>query len=170
VDLYIKRAWYENCDFWSPKAWREFIFPILKSDAELAHEYGAVFGYLITANCMPLLDMIADAGVDVLIGADPARWKLAVAREKLAGRVCLWGGLNGHMTVEQGTVEEVRAEVQEALRVPARARGFILSPVDNVRELNEVSQRNIAVLIQEWQRLKSQDGQELSSQLGSEII
>ena len=154
VDLFIKRAWYENCDFWSPKSWRNFIFPILKSDAELAHVNGALFGYLITANCMPLLDMIAEAGVDVVIGVDPARWNLAVAKEKLAGKVCLWGGLNGHMTIEKGSESIVRAEVQEALRVSGGAGGFILSPVDNVRELNEVSQRNVETLIQEWHRLK----------------
>ena len=76
VDLYIKRAWYENCDFWSPKSWRNFILPILKSDVELAHEHGALFGYLITANCMPLLDMIAEAGVDVIIGG--GIWSLPV--------------------------------------------------------------------------------------------
>jgi uroporphyrinogen-III decarboxylase len=158
VDLYIKRAWYENCDFWSPKSWRNFILPILKSDVELAHEHGALFGYLITANCMPLLDMIAEAGVDVIIGADPVRWNLVVASEKLAGKVCLWGGLNGHMTIEKGSEDEVRAEVQEALRISGGGGGFILSPVDNVRELNQVSQRNVEVLIQEWQQLKAPNG------------
>jgi hypothetical protein len=150
IDLYIKRAWYENCDFWAPKTWRKFIFPILKSDVELAHKHGVRFGYLITANCLPLLEMIADAGVDVIIGVDPAQWDLAIAKQKLAGRVCLWGGVNGHLTMEQGTPEEVKAEVQKALELLAPGGGFILSPVDNVRELTEVSQRNIQSLISEW--------------------
>jgi hypothetical protein len=157
VDLYIKRAWYENCDFWSPRDWRKFIFPILKSDAELAHEHGALFGYFITSSCMPLLDMIAEAGVDVIIGVDPARWNLKVAREKLAGKVCLWGGVNGHLTIEQGSVDLVKAEIQEALKIPGNAGGFILSPVDNVRDLNNVSQSNVEALIQEWHRLRSND-------------
>ncbi len=153
VDLYIKRAWYENCDFWSPKAWREFILPILRSDAQLAHEHGALFGYVITSNCMPLLEMIAEAGVDVIIGVDPSRWDLALTKRKLAGRTCIWGGVNGHLTVERGSVDTVRAEVGEALRVFGDNGGFILSPVDNVRELNPVSQQNIDALIREWQRL-----------------
>jgi hypothetical protein len=153
VDLYIKRAWYENCDFWSPKIWKKFIFPILKSDAELAHQHGALFGYLITANCMPLLEMIAEAGVDVVIGVDPARWNLVQAKKKLAGKVCLWGGVNGHLTVEQSTPEAVKDEVQVAFRDLSAGSGFILSPVDNVRELTTVSQNNVSTLIQEWQRL-----------------
>jgi hypothetical protein len=48
VDLYIRRAWYENCDFWSPRLWKKFISPSLKAEADLAHQAGAKFGYIIT--------------------------------------------------------------------------------------------------------------------------
>jgi hypothetical protein len=102
---------------------------------------------------MPLLAMIADAGVDVIIGVDPARWDLELTQKRLEGKTCVWGGVNGHLTVERGTVYAVRAEVEEALRIFGKQGGFILSPVDNVRELNPVSQRNIDALIREWQRL-----------------
>jgi uroporphyrinogen decarboxylase len=94
---------------------------------------GSKFGYLITASCMPLLEMIAEAGVDVLIGVDPMRWDLETAEQKIGGKVCLWGGVNGHLTVEQGMASEVRAEVARALQILAPGGGFILSPVDNVR-------------------------------------
>jgi uroporphyrinogen decarboxylase len=153
IDLYIKRAWYENCDFWTPTTYREFLFPIVEADAELAHQKGTRLGYIITSNCMPLLDMFAEAGVDVLIGVDPAAWDLAVAKDRLAGRVALWGGVNGHLTVEHGTGEEVRAEVCQALRVLAPDGGFILSPVDNVRENTPRARKNVQVLIDEWQQM-----------------
>lgn len=156
VDLYIKRAWYENLDFWSPASWHKFILPILKADAELAHERGASFGYLITSHCMPLLDMFAEAGIDVLIGVDPIQWDLAMTKEKLGDRVCLWGGVNGHLTVEHGSGEEVRAAVREALHICAPGGGFILSPVDNVREDTPKARENVRVLIDEWQRLTGQ--------------
>lgn len=156
VDLYIKRAWYENCDFWTPSTWRSFILPILKEDVNLAHTKGARFGYIITSACMPLLDMLADCGVDVLIGVDPGEWDLAETQRTLAGRVCLWGGVSGHLIVEQGTPEDVRAEVARAMRVLAPTKGFILSPVDNVREDTARARKNTRVLIQEWQRLTKQ--------------
>jgi len=156
VDLYIKRAWYENCDFWTPDKWREFIFPILKSDVELAHQRGALFGYLITSRCMPLLEMIAEAGVDVVIGVDPRVWDLKRAKEILSGEVCLWGGVNGHLTIEQGTPEAVSEEVHDVLKLFGGSSGFILSPVDNVRILNEVSETNIQILIHEWNKSYSQ--------------
>lgn len=156
IDLYIKRSWYENVDFFAPNKWREFIFPVLKEDVEFAHDRGTKFGYIITSSCMPLLDMIAEAGVDVLIGVDPMQWNLAEAKRKLSGKVCLWGGVTGHTTVEQGTPEEVRAEVQQAMSILAPGGDFILSPVDNVRENTEKANENVRVLIDEWRRITGQ--------------
>lgn len=152
IDLYIKRAWYENCDNFTPRHYRQFIRPILEADAALVHQYGAKFGYMMTSNCMPLLDEIREAGVDAMIGVDPAQWDLEVARQKLGGRVCLWGGINGHLTVERGKPEEVRAEVQRAMQVLAPGGGFILSPVDNVREYTPTAQANITALIGAWKQ------------------
>ena len=154
VDLYIKRAWYENCDFWSPRSWRKYVFPMLKEDASLAHSRGSKFGYLITSNCMPLLDGMVEAGVDVVIGVDPLKWDLSLTKVKLAGKVCIWGGVNGHLTLEQGSQEMVRAEVRTALNVLSPGSGFILSPVDNVRENTERSRQNVNALINEWQKVK----------------
>ncbi len=153
IDLYIKRAWYENCDFWSPTKFQQFLAPIIKAEADLAHQHGARFGYLITANSMPLLDQIAECGVDVLIGVDPMAYDLALTKKILDGRVSLWGGVNGHLTVERGGPEEVRQEVRRAMQVLAPNGGFILSPVDNVRELTSQARENVLALIDEWQKL-----------------
>lgn len=150
IDLYIKRAWYENTDFWAPKSWRKFIFPTLKADVELAHAYGAKFGYLITASCMPLIEMIVEAGVDVIIGIDPAKWDLPRTKALAAGKACLWGGVNGHLTIERGSTDQVRQEVFTALQTLAPGSGFILSPVDNVRVDDAVVRRNVDALINSW--------------------
>ena len=150
IDLYLKRAWYENLDFWTPATWREFLLPIVRADAELAHSRGAKFGYIISSNCMALLPLFAEAGVDVLMGVDPREWDLQATKDSLAGRVSLWGGVNGHLTVELGDEEAVRAEVRRAMEVLSPGGGFILSPVDNVREDTDRSRRNVAALIDEW--------------------
>ncbi len=128
------------------------MLPIVEQDVALAHHYGARFGYLITARCMPLLGMLAEAGVDALIGVDPREWDLAATKQALGGKVCLWGGINGHLTVEQGSEDEVRAAVREALSVLGLGGGFILSPVDNVREDTPLARANVAALIDEWQK------------------
>lgn len=155
VDLYIKRAWYENCDFWSPKLYEKYIYPILKDEVKLAHERGVKFGYLITSNCMPLLDYFVEAGVDVLIGVDPKHWDLELTKQKLMGKVCLWGGVNGNITIEEGDPNQVRLEVNRAIKILAPGGGFILSPVDNVRSYTRRSMENIDALIKEWEQLRN---------------
>ncbi len=150
IDLYIKRAWYENADFFTPGYWRKLIQPELARDVELAHQAGAKLGYIITASAMPLLELIAETGVDVLIGVDPEAFDLAQTKEALGGRVCLWGGVNGHLTVEHGTSEAVKGEVTAALQ-SLGPDGFILSPVDNVRQDTPLAMNNINTLIQTWQ-------------------
>ena len=159
VDLYIKRAWYESCSFWTPKSYREFLYPIVKADVELAHQQGTKFGYIISANAMPLLDMFIELGIDVVIGLDPREWDMTVTKQKLGGKVCLWGGVNGHLTVERGEKAEVCTAVQAAMDVLAPGGGFILSPVDNVRDGAPPQWReNVQALISEWKALTGQRG------------
>lgn len=155
IDLYIKRAWYENSDFFTPPLWEKLILPELKRDVELAHSADAKFGYIITASAMPLLDLIIQAGVDVIIGVDPHTYDLALTKEKTAGQVCLWGGVNGHLTVEQGSQAEVQDEVITSLEVLG-PDGLILSPVDNVREGTDQAIQNVRALIKTWQAYTGQ--------------
>ncbi len=152
VDLFVRRAWYESTAFWSPAQFRRHVFPSLSAEAGLAHEAGAKFGYICTTGVMPILDLIVEAGVDVLIGVDPVQGQgtdLAAIRERSAGRICLWGGVNGFVSVETGTEADVRREVRDAIRLLG-PDGFILSPVDNVTGSSDKTWQNIRALIDEW--------------------
>lgn len=155
IDLYIKRAWYENTDFFSPATWQVLIQPELRADVDLAHQAGAKFGYIITASAMPLLEPIAQAVVDVIIGVDPHAYDLTAAKDILGGRVCLWGGVNGHLTVETGPPAVVKSEVVSALETLG-PDGLILSPVDNVRENTPQAMHNVRVLIETWKERTNQ--------------
>ncbi len=152
LDLYIKRAWYENCDFWTPASWQEFILPLLTEEVRLAHQAGVKFGYLITSNAMPLVESIISAGVDVLIGVDPRQYDLEKLAGQARGKLCLWGGVNGHLTVERGSPKDVESEVRRAMQILAPQGGFILSPVDNVREDSPGIEANVKRLIQSWEQ------------------
>ncbi len=157
IDLWVRRGWYESCEFWSPSLYRQFILPHLKQEVELAHSRGVKFGYIMTSGVMPLLDMILEAGTDVLIGLDPLMGgaDLRFMRDKAAGRMCLWGGVNGPITVERNTAEEVRTAVREALDILADGNGFILSPVDEIDDPSEHAWNNVQVFIQAWKEWRS---------------
>ena len=157
VDLFIRRGWYEGTDFWSPAMFRRFLLPILAREAALAHERGALYGYIQTAGVLPMLGMIQEAGVDVLIGADPTQRgerPMETMRDALSDRVCLWGGVNGAVTVEEGSAEDVVAAVTDVMATMAGVPGFILSPVDNVRAITRRAWHNVDVLVETWQRLR----------------
>jgi len=156
VDLVFRRAWYEGTDFWSPSLYREFILPSLHRDVELTHQAGARYAYIITTGMMPIADQILEAGVDVVVGIDPGMGKgttLADVSAKLGGKVGLWGGVSGPLVIEEGSEDEVRAAVEEALAALGRTGRFILSPVDNVRADTEHSWRNVTAFIEAWRSL-----------------
>jgi hypothetical protein len=158
VDLYIRRGWYEGADFWSPGLYRQFLLPQIQREAALAHEYGALFGYTMTTGALPMLDNILESGVDVILGVDPLQrgeHPLETMRDKLGGRVCLWGGVNGAITVEEGTESEVREAVIQALEAMRGVNGFILSPVDNITEITLNAWHNVDVFIQTWKEYRA---------------
>jgi hypothetical protein len=158
VDLFIRRGWYEGTDFWSPRLYRRFILPYLEREVRMAHSAEASFGYIMTSGSMPLLDMLAETGIDVLVGVDPIQGKgtdLGSMKRTLQGRVCLWGGVNGFITMETGTESEVVSAAREAVDALAPSGGFILSPVDNVRDDSPRTRENVESMIDAWRELRA---------------
>jgi uroporphyrinogen-III decarboxylase len=152
IDLYIRRAWYEGCDFVIPKFYQREILPRLKAEAALAHEHGARFGYICSSGTKPMLDFYNEAGIDVLIGIDPIQGThtdMELMKEKIGGRVCLWGGVSAAITVERGSEAEIRSAVKQALNTLG-PKGMILSPVDNFTVDEPLTWKNIAIFIDEW--------------------
>ena len=154
ADLIIRRGWYETTEFWTPEVYREIVAPTLRREAELVHQAGRKYGYIITSAFVPLLEDIIDSGVDVLIGLDPKEGKgtdLKLVKKSFreAGRA-LWGGVSGPMSVETADGEESERAVSEALDILGKGGGFILSPVDNVREQTETAWKNTRRFLDVW--------------------
>jgi len=154
VDLYLKRAWYEGCDFVTPEFFEEAILPLLKSETELVHKYNAKFGYICTSGHIPMLDAYLESGIDVLVGVDPVQGThtdLNILKKKIGHKICLWGGVSGAITVERGSEKEVRDAVKRAIKTVG-LKGFILSPVDNITIDDPLTWKNIGIFIDEWQK------------------
>jgi len=150
------RGWYEGTEFWSPRLYRQFVFPSLRREAELCHQAGVYLAYILTSGMLPIADMIVEAGADVVVGIDPGEGKgttLEAVRSSLGGKVGLWGGVSGPLTVERGTEKEVRAAVEAAIAALAPTGRFILSPVDNVTDRSELAWRNVKVLVSRWMQM-----------------
>jgi hypothetical protein len=154
AELIIRRAWYETTEFWTPASYHNVIYPFLKKEADLVHQAGKRYGYIITSAFIPIVDDILGAGVDVLIGLDPMEGKgtdLELVKNAFRKRKrALWGGVSGAVTVETGTKEQTEAAVVAALETLGKGGGFILSPVDNVREDTAKAWENTHVFIETW--------------------
>lgn len=152
IDLYIRRAWYEGCDFVIPKFFQKEVLPRIKKESELVHAHGAKFGYICSSGTKPMLDLYKEAGIDVLIGIDPIEGTytdLPLMKEKIGREVCLWGGVSAAVTVERGNENEIRSAVRQAMNTLG-PKGFILSPVDNLTINEPRTWENIDIFINEW--------------------
>ena len=156
VDLYIRRAWYEGCDFVVPKFYRDVIMPRVKAEVNLAHERGAKFGYICSSGTKPMLESYREIGFDVLIGIDPIQGThtdMALMKQKLGGQTALWGGVSGAVTVERGAEKEIRSAIRQAVNMLG-PDGFILSPVDNITVDETQTWRNVDIFIDEWRKCR----------------
>jgi uroporphyrinogen-III decarboxylase len=152
VDLYIRRAWYEGCDFVLPRTYRELLLPMIQAEANLCHEQGAKFGYICTSGTGPMLDLFLEAGIDVLIGIDPVQGThtdMGLIKERAGAKMCLWGGVSGAITIERGTEQEIRHATSQAISVLGPA-GFVLSPIDNITVDQPKTWENLNYFIDEW--------------------
>ncbi|MEI6513108.1 MAG: uroporphyrinogen decarboxylase family protein [bacterium] len=149
VDMVVARGWYSSTDLWSPALFDKFVYPYIKSCAEMAHRYGKKFGYTMTTGVEKLGLRLADAGVDVLYFVDPVQDGLSVeaARDLLGGKMTLVGGMNS-VSLHSGTPEQIRNEVRHAMDVLGPTNRFILHPVDAI--FPDTPWSGIEAMIEAW--------------------
>ncbi|MEM2935958.1 MAG: hypothetical protein QW231_02130 [Candidatus Bathyarchaeia archaeon] len=63
--------------------------------------------------------------------------------------MCLWGGVSEAVTLQQGSIEEVRHAVIDAIKAFAPGGGFILSTVGSILQ-REGWQRKGPMMIETW--------------------
>jgi len=157
LDLFVRRGWYEGTSFWSPDLYRRLILPRVKAEAELAHQAGAKFGTIMTVGANQFAELIVESGVDVVIGVEDVQdhgMNFVELKEKLDGKVALWGGVNGFLHIEEGDEDDIRTATTRALDTLG-PDGFILSPVDNIRDTSETVWRKVLLFIETWKDLVS---------------
>ena len=119
---------------------REFLLPGMKRIIDLAKQAGVYVFHHNDGNCRRIIpDMIA-AGIDLL---NPIQWRCeGMEREGLkrdfGGKIIFHGGIDNQYTLPFGTVEEVKAEVRDSLRILGEGGGYILAPCHNIQPLTPV--------------------------------
>lgn len=150
VDMVCQRGWYSSTDFWSPAIFRKFLKPRIAELAEMAHQAGKKFGYVMTTGVMTLGVELMEAGVDLLYYVDPVQdhVDLVQAKKMFEKKMAVAGGINSGVTLATGTPAQVQAAVRRALEIFGNHGGFILAPVDAL--FPDTPWHNVEAMIAAW--------------------
>jgi hypothetical protein len=130
--------WYYNSmsTGWSPPFWSETFHPQLCEACALIHDGGGTADYYDDGKCMAIIDLLAQAGIDVLETLTPppvGDVDLAEVKRRIGDRVCLKGYTDLIYVIKMGTPKLIERTVREALET-AGPNGFILGTSDSIRD------------------------------------
>ena len=159
IDLIIRRGWYESADFWAPDLFHEFLFEPLKQEIEMAHQAGVYFTYIMNSEAKPMLDIFRELGFDVYSNIDPMTvgMDLADLKHEIGDCIALYGGVNNFLVIENGTIDQVRRAVIEAMDKLSPNGGFVLGVGDVLDYLfanPETTERNFYEMIKVWKEMR----------------
>ena len=124
-----------SCSVISPKMFREFVQPYDAPVIEALHQSGIRVVYHTCGKMMPILEDIADMGVDAMetftpvnMGADA---DLREAKRRIGSRVCMIGGFDQHNDLHGCTEQQTRDAVRRCFDEAGENGAFILSPSDH---------------------------------------
>jgi uroporphyrinogen decarboxylase len=125
---------------YSPAQIREFLIPRMKRMIDLAHQAGAYAFHHSDGSIRKILPDMIKAGIDIL---NPIQWKCAgMDREGLkrdfGDKLIFHGGVDNQYTLAFGTVEEVKQEVVDNIRILGDGGGYILAPCHNIQAVGPV--------------------------------
>ena len=130
VDVVLRRAIYETCDYWDPGIFAEMCAPLLAHEIEMVHRAGSVHYLEMMSGFRPLLPRMATLPFDCLGFFDPVHGgldpDLGALRRALPGK-SFRAGLAGPRTWSAALLQRVEAAVEKAFRKDFGSRGFLLS-------------------------------------------
>lgn len=129
--IYMGDAW-SSCSVISPAVFREFCAPEYARFVAYVHALGKPVYMHICGNSAPILEDIADTGVDAIEPLDPLGGvRLDDAKRRVGARVCLKGGINT-LSLLYGDRASIFAEVRAAIEAAAPGGGYLFGTGDDI--------------------------------------
>lgn len=116
---------------------REFFLPGMKRMMELTRQNGSTVFTHSDGAVYPVIPDLIEAGMQVL---NPVQWRCAGMdrarlKREFGGRIIFHGAVDNQQTLPFGSIEEVRREVIENLRILGAGGGYILGPCHNIQPI-----------------------------------
>ncbi len=127
----------QNDLLFSPAQIQEFFIPGMKKMVDIVHQAGAFAFHHNDGSIRRILPSLVETGIDIL---NPIQWRCrGMDREELktefGHRVIFHGAMDNQQTLPFGTVDEVKKEVLDNLRILGKGGGYILSPCHNIQAI-----------------------------------
>ncbi len=125
---------------YAPEQIRTFLLPRMKRMMELVRGAGAYVFHHSDGAIRAILPDLIETGIQVL---NPIQWRCrgmerAALKRDFGGRLVFHGGVDNQRTLPFGSTADVRAEVEENLRVLGAGGGYILAPCHNIQPITPV--------------------------------
>ena len=101
--------------FLPPDVWREMIKPLQTEIAQVIHECGMIYVHHADCICEPIVEDMAEIGIDIWQGVIPQNDIVAI-QEKTGGKLAMIGGIDGPAIDAPDTPEaDIVAEVHRCI-------------------------------------------------------
>jgi uroporphyrinogen decarboxylase len=117
----------QNTMILSPSLWRKFLKPRYRLLSDLIHSKNKYFFFHSDGWIEPIVQDLAEIGVDILNPVQPETMDPVRIREMCGSRMAFEGTLSIQRTLPFGSVEDVRKEVGKRIR-ELGSTGLILGP------------------------------------------
>ena len=109
---------------------REFIKPLLKKIADLAHSHNVKFLFHSCSAIRPSIEDLIEIGVDILDPLQSAAecMEPQALKDNFGSHICLYSGICTQHLLPKGTPDEVRTEVQRRIEILGQGGCYILAP------------------------------------------
>lgn len=120
---------------YSPSQIRRYLLPRMRRMMDLTRQHGSHVFHHSDGSIRDILPDLIETGIDIL---NPIQWRCpGMEREGLkrdfGDKVIFHGGVDNQYTIPFGTVDEVRQEVIDNLRILGDGGGYILAPCHNIQ-------------------------------------
>lgn len=127
----------QNDLLFSPVHIQGFFIPRMKKMIDIVHQAGAFAFHHNDGSIRRILPSLVETGIDIL---NPIHWRCkGMDREELkkefGHKVIFHGAMDNQHTLPFGTVDEVKEEVLDNLRLLGKAGGYILCPCHNIQAI-----------------------------------
>ena len=128
----------ETKELISPAQIHEFLIPRMKRMIDLAHEAGVYVFHHSDGAVRPIIPDMIEAGIDVL---NPVQWICkGMEREGLkrdfGDRLIFHGAVDNQRTLAFGSVDDVRREVLDNIRILGYDGRYIIAPCHNIQAVS----------------------------------